>query len=164
MLNKQIIEGKIFTLGDLKKQINVWRLQEQKIVFTNGCFDLLHLGHIDYLMKAADLGDKLIIGLNTDLSVKGLNKGSSRPIQDEHSRAMILAALHFTAAVVFFDTPTPYELIKAIAPDFLVKGADYQPEEIVGYDIVKGRGGEVITLEFLPGFSTSLIEQKIKRV
>ncbi len=134
----------------------------KKIVFTNGCFDLLHRGHIEYLSKAADFGDMLIIGLNTDASVSRI-KGSHRPIQDESSRAHIMAALEFVDLVIYFDEDTPYDLIKIVQPDILVKGADYKAEDIVGYDIVTAKGGQVKTIEFLDGYSTSAIENKIKK-
>jgi rfaE bifunctional protein nucleotidyltransferase chain/domain len=139
----------------------IWKFQGKKIVFTNGCFDILHLGHIYYLSKAKDLGDLLIIGLNTDESVHRI-KGGNRPIQDEISRAMVLASLGFVDFVVFFGEDTPYNLIKITQPDILVKGADYKPEDIVGYDIVKNKGGEIVTIEYLPGYSTTGIEAKIK--
>ncbi|HEX7414852.1 MAG TPA: D-glycero-beta-D-manno-heptose 1-phosphate adenylyltransferase [Bacteroidia bacterium] len=134
----------------------------KKIVFTNGCFDILHQGHIDYLSKARDLGGALIIGLNTDASVKRLNKSPERPINKEYSRALVLAALVLVDAVVLFDEDTPYDLIKAIQPDVLVKGADYKAEDIVGYDIVKAHGGEVTTIELTEGFSTSELINRIK--
>lgn len=154
------IERKIIYQKDLSNLILKWREENQKIVFTNGCFDLLHLGHVDYLAKAKDLGDRLIIGVNTDSSVKRL-KGKNRPLQDENSRLHILAALHSVDAVVLFDEDTPYELIKKIQPDILVKGADYKIENIVGYDIVTSRGGSVKTIEFIEGYSTTNIEQRI---
>lgn len=154
------IEHKIICQKDLNNLILKWREENQKIVFTNGCFDLLHLGHVDYLAKAKDLGDRLIIGVNTDSSVKRL-KGKNRPLQDENSRLHILAALHSVDAVVLFDEDTPYELIKKIQPDILVKGADYKIENIVGYDIVTSRGGSVQTIEFIEGYSTTKIEQRI---
>ena len=154
------IEHKIICEKDLSNLILKWREENQKIVFTNGCFDLLHLGHVDYLAKAKDLGDRLIIGVNTDSSVKRL-KGKNRPLQDENSRLHILAALHSVDAVVLFDEDTPYELIKKIEPDILVKGADYKIENIVGYDIVTSRGGSVKTIEFIEGYSTTKIEQRI---
>lgn len=154
------IESKIICQKDLSNLILKWREENQKIVFTNGCFDLLHLGHVDYLAKAKDLGDRLIIGVNTDSSVKRL-KGKNRPLQDENSRLHILAALHSVDAVVLFDEDTPYELIKKIQPDILVKGADYKIENIVGYDIVTSRGGSVKTIEFIEGYSTTNIEQRI---
>lgn len=154
------IEHKIICEKDLNNLILKWREENKKIVFTNGCFDLLHLGHVDYLAKAKDLGDRLIIGVNTDSSVKRL-KGKNRPLQDENSRLHILAALHSVDAVVLFDEDTPYELIKKIQPDILVKGADYKIENIVGYDIVTSRGGSVKTIEFIEGYSTTNIEQRI---
>lgn len=154
------IKSKILSEDNLNILINEWREKNQKIVFTNGCFDLLHLGHIDYLAKAKDLGDKLIIGVNTDDSVRRL-KGVYRPLQDENSRLHILAALEFVDAVILFNEDTPYELIKKIQPDVLIKGADYKIEDIVGYDIVTSRGGSVKTIEYLEGYSTTSIEQRI---
>ena len=157
-----ILRRKIFsTPADMQHILNIWRFTDQKIVFTNGCFDLLHLGHIDYLAKAADLGNKLVIGLNSDHSTSAL-KGPTRPITDQLSRSTILAALSFVDAVVLFDEPTPIDLIKAVMPDVLVKGADYSVNQIVGADVVLGKGGEVQTIEFLPGYSTSAIESRIK--
>ena len=158
----EIIKRKILTWEQLQSQLMRWRLLSKKIVFTNGCFDLLHLGHVDYLAKAADLGDVLIVGLNSDSSTKGL-KGTHRPINGQEQRSMLLASLHYVSAVVLFDEPTPYDLIKLVQPDVLVKGGDYKAEEIVGYDIVKANKGQVITIGFLPGYSTSLIEEKIKK-
>lgn len=159
---KQIeaINNKIYSLTELEKQVKQWNKENKKIVFTNGCFDIIHQGHIDYLAKARDLGDKLIIGLNTDLSVSSI-KGPTRPIQDEKSRAIILASMQFVDAIVYFSDPTPYELIKTLQPDILVKGADYKPQDIVGYDIVKAKGGEIITLTYLEGYSTTNIITKI---
>lgn len=155
------IQNKIISFDNIQKQVLKWREENKKIVFTNGCFDIIHRGHVDYLSKAKDLGDKLIIGLNTDLSVRNI-KGNTRPIQDEQSRAIILAAMQFVDAIVFFSEPTPYTLIKEIQPDILVKGADYKKEDIIGYDIVSQRGGTVETIEFIEGYSTSNIERKIK--
>lgn len=155
------IENKIIESKDLELFLKAW--QNQKIVFTNGCFDLLHLGHVDYLAKAKDLGDKLIIGVNTDESVKRL-KGEHRPLQDEKSRLHILASLQVVDAVVLFNEDTPYELIKRIQPDVLVKGADYKIENIVGYDVVKEKGGQVCTIEYIDGYSTTAIEQKILKL
>ena len=131
-----------------------------KIVFSNGCFDILHRGHVEYLSKAADLGDVLIIGLNTDASVRRL-KGESRPVNGQESRALLLAALSFVDAVVFFDEDTPYNLINKVQPDVLVKGKDYKPEDVVGYDIVTSKGGKVITIDLVDGFSTTNIINKI---
>jgi rfaE bifunctional protein nucleotidyltransferase chain/domain len=161
-MHLQAISDKIFLRQQLTLWLNTMRFKNEKLVFTNGCFDLLHQGHIDYLAKAADLGTKLIVGVNSDNSVKRLGKGASRPIQNEQSRALLLAALHFTSAITVFDEDTPYQLIELVKPNVLVKGADWKVENIVGYDLVKANGGEVVTIEFLPGFSTTAIEHKIK--
>jgi D-glycero-beta-D-manno-heptose 1-phosphate adenylyltransferase len=160
-MDKQLVlEQKIFNRETLQKALGLWRFTDKKIVFTNGCFDLLHLGHIDYLAKAASMGNVLIVGLNTDASVSKL-KGPHRPLNDENSRLHIMASLFFVNAVILFDEPTPYELIKLVQPDILVKGGDYKVEDIVGYDIVKSKGGETLTIPFVPGYSTSAIERKI---
>lgn len=161
MTHLESILKKIPDPAELDRLIAYWNFKGFRVVFTNGCFDIIHRGHIDYLAKAAGLGHILVVGLNTDASTRRL-KGPSRPINDEQSRAMVLAGLGFVSCVVLFDEETPYNLIKKIQPDILVKGADYKPEEIVGYDVVTAKGGEVTTLEYLPAFSTSLIEQKIK--
>ncbi len=161
MNHLEVIQEKILQGIALERKLAYWRFKNKKTVFTNGCFDILHLGHVDYLSKASDLGDLLIIGLNTDASVKRL-KGNHRPINDEHARAMVLASLQFVHAVVLFDEDTPYELIKLVQPDVLVKGKDYVPEEIVGFDILKQKNGEVITIDLVEGYSTSAIERKIK--
>ena len=158
MSYNQLIRDKIVTATQLRDLL--LGLPDKKVVFTNGCFDLVHQGHIDYLSKARDLGDMLVVGLNTDASVRRL-KGPRRPINDEHSRALLLASMVFVDYVVLFDEDTPYELIRAVQPDVLVKGSDYKPEDIVGYDIVTAKGGKVETLDFLPGFSTTAIECKI---
>ncbi|MBU3926901.1 MAG: D-glycero-beta-D-manno-heptose 1-phosphate adenylyltransferase [Bacteroidetes bacterium] len=162
-MNKtELISNKIMNLETLSKALAVWELRGKKIVFTNGCFDLLHLGHIDYLSKAKDLGGILIVGVNTDNSVVRLNKGENRPITNELSRATIIASLFFVDAVVLFDEETPHELIKIVQPDVLVKGSDYKPEDIVGYDVVMAKKGEIRTIDYLEGYSTTAIEQKIK--
>ncbi len=161
MQKTELINTKIYSVKALKTKLNFWRFKDKKIVFTNGCFDLLHLGHIDYLSKASDFGDILIIGLNTDKSVAKL-KGKGRPITDEKSRAAILASLFFVDAIILFDEETPLNLIETVQPDVLIKGSDYKPEEIIGYDIVKAKGGQIITIDFLPGYSTTSIENKIK--
>ncbi|MBK6966628.1 MAG: D-glycero-beta-D-manno-heptose 1-phosphate adenylyltransferase [Bacteroidales bacterium] len=161
MTRPERLQKKIPEPVELAFLLAYWRFRDYKIVFTNGCFDLIHLGHIDYLAKAADLGDILVIGLNTDASTRRL-KGPTRPINDEHARALVLASMSFVSTVVLFDEDTPYSLIKTIQPDILVKGADYKPEEIVGYDIVTAKGGKVVTIDYLPGYSTSLIEKRIK--
>lgn len=155
------IQSKIYQLEDLKKILGVWRFKDEKIVFTNGCFDLIHLGHVDYLSRAADLGNKLIIGLNTDESVSKL-KGNNRPVKDEQSRATILACFSFVDAVVLFSEKTPLHLIKEIKPDLLVKGGDYEIEKIVGYQEVTANGGEVKVLDFIQGYSSTILEDKIK--
>jgi len=152
---------KIFSLSQLQEQVQQWRDQGSKIVFTNGCFDLLHLGHVDYLEKAKQLGDKLVLGLNTDASISRI-KGPSRPLQDEMSRARIMASLLFIDAVVLFDDDTPLELIKAVQPDILVKGDDYAVTQIVGHEVVTARGGEVKTVPLVKGYSTTNIVNKIK--
>lgn len=162
MSKLEAIKNKILNSGNLENYLSVCRFKSKRIVFTNGVFDLLHLGHIDYLSKAKDLGDILIIGVNTDESAKRLGKGNNRPITDEISRSTIIASLAFVDAVVLFNEDTPYELIKTIQPDILVKGADYKPDEIVGYDVVTAKGGKIETIEFLSGYSTTSIENKIK--
>lgn len=131
------------------------------VVFTNGCFDILHPGHVDYLCKARDLGDVLVLGLNTDASVRRLGKAPDRPINDEHSRALVLAGLACIDLIVLFDEDTPYDLIHLLKPNVLVKGDDYELTKIVGYDIVTGIGGRVVTIPFLQGYSTTGIIQKI---
>jgi rfaE bifunctional protein nucleotidyltransferase chain/domain len=163
MSKLEILATKILDVDQLRRAIAVGNFKNQTVVFTNGCFDILHLGHIEYLSKAADLGDVLVIGVNTDRSVQRI-KGNSRPINDEHSRSMVLAALGFVTAVILFDEETPYELIKTIQPDILVKGKDYTVEEVVGHDIVLAKGGKVVTIELTPGYSTTAIEQKILRL
>ena len=154
------LHSKIITnTVELKRLINIHKFKGEEIVFTNGCFDIIHRGHIEYLAKAANKGNLLIIGLNTDVSVQKL-KGENRPVQDENSRALILSALSFVNYIILFDEDTPYELIKALQPDILVKGADYKATDIVGYDIVTENGGRVETIEFVDGFSTSNILEK----
>ena len=138
------------------------RINGKRIVFTNGCFDILHAGHVDYLSQARDLGDVLVLGLNTDVSVKRQNKGPERPVNHEMARAKVLAGLGCVDAIVLFDEDTPYELIKAVKPDVLVKGDDYKPENIVGFDIVTDSGGKVITIPLLKGFSTTSVLKKLK--
>lgn len=156
------LTSKILDTGSLNAQLKMWRNEDKKIVFTNGCFDILHRGHVEYLAQAADMGDILVVGLNTDASVSRL-KGPLRPVNDEHARAMVLAALRFVDAVVLFEEDTPYELIKTVQPDILVKGTDYKPEDIVGYDIVMARGGEVKTIELVKGYSTTGIIERSNR-
>lgn len=132
-----------------------------RIVFTNGCFDILHAGHVAYLQEAARLGDFLVVAVNSDDSVRRLEKSPARPLQNEYSRSHVMAALGCVGAVVVFDEDTPLEIIREIKPDVLVKGADYTIDKIVGADVVLQDGGEVKTIAFLPGYSTTAIEKKI---
>jgi rfaE bifunctional protein nucleotidyltransferase chain/domain len=157
-------EKKIFEQGsvEFERLLAFWRFKSRKIVFTNGCFDILHRGHIDYLQKASHLGDILVIGLNTDASVRRL-KGDSRPIQDEMARALVLASIQMVDAVVFFGADTPLELIRQVMPQVLVKGGDYHADDIVGAGLVRDNGGEVIVLPYLEGHSTTSIEEFILR-
>jgi rfaE bifunctional protein nucleotidyltransferase chain/domain len=159
--NNQIIKDKFFSsVNDFQTLLDSWKKEKEKIVFTNGCFDIVHLGHVDYLSKAADLGSKLVVGLNSDASTQRL-KGVTRPINQEISRAGILASFFFIDAVILFNEDTPLDLIKYILPNVLVKGADYSIDQIVGAKEVLANGGDVVTIKFLDGYSTSLIEQKI---
>jgi rfaE bifunctional protein nucleotidyltransferase chain/domain len=163
------IEQKIVKLQDLKKRVFRWKFLGKKIVFTNGVFDIVHPGHVDYLHKASLEGDILIVGLNSDASVKTLGKAENRPINTEWARAFVLAGLHSVGSVVVFDNSNPFDLIKDIMPDVLVKGGDYDGREtnkisktyIVGSDIVKQSGGTVKVIPFLDGFSTTSIITKI---
>jgi len=157
----QKIKNKIQDWKTIQQTISEWKISNQKIVFTNGCFDILHYGHIHYLAEARELGDKLVIGLNSFDSVKRL-KGENRPINDDLTRLHILAALECVDAVVIFEEDTPLELIKIVIPDILVKGGDYRPADIVGSDVVLENGGEVKSLAFVKGYSTTSIENKIK--
>jgi len=138
-----------------------WRVENRRVVFTNGCFDLLHLGHVDYLEKARHLGEALVVGLNTDRSVGNLKPG--RPLQDEMARARILASLLFVDAVVLFDEPTPLILIEQLQPDILVKGDDYAISGIVGHETVLQNGGEVLTVPLVAGYSTTRIVERIRQ-
>lgn len=158
-LNK--INSKIFTLEDLKVQVDSWKKSGEKVVFTNGCFDVVHRGHIEVLARTADLGSKLIIGLNSDSSIKDL-KGANRPIINEGSRAILLAALSFVDAIVLFSEDTPINLISTLLPDVLAKGGDYEIETIVGHKVVQKNGGKVILVPFVDGFSSTNIIEKIK--
>lgn len=154
---------KIRNKEEVLDQIRLLQSAGKKIVFSNGCFDILHPGHVDYLSQARDLGDFLVLGLNTDASVRKLNKAPDRPVNNEISRALVLTGLACVDAIVLFEEETPYELIKFLQPDVLVKGDDYRPEQIVGYDIVKAKGGEVKTIPFLKGYSTTALIEKIKK-
>ncbi|MEA3425373.1 MAG: D-glycero-beta-D-manno-heptose 1-phosphate adenylyltransferase [Bacteroidota bacterium] len=155
------IEKKIFTLPQLQAQIASWRVTHKTIAFTNGCFDILHEGHIASLSQAAAEADYLVVGVNSDNSTKRL-KGPDRPVNNEHSRALMLASLSIVDAVVIFEEDTPLQLITAILPDVLVKGGDYTLEQIVGAKEVMANGGRVVINPILPGFSTTSIIQQIK--
>ena len=155
------INNKIFDLQLLMKKIEKWRSENKKIVFTNGCFDLIHLGHIEILARSADYGDKLIIGVNSDLSIKKL-KGENRPIIEESSRIKQLSALEFVDAVVIFDEDTPIKLIESIKPNVITKGGDYTAKNIVGNEVVSQKNGEVVIIPLTQGFSTTSILNKIK--
>jgi len=154
------ITSKIQTETQLLSTLAQWRIAGEKIVFTNGCFDLLHFGHLHYLAEARDLGDRLIVGLNSGNSVRRL-KGPTRPINDELTRTHMLAALGMVDSVVLFEEDTPLKLIQLVQPDILVKGGDWKPEQIVGSDLVLAKGGQVLSLPFVTGYSTTNIEQKI---
>jgi D-beta-D-heptose 7-phosphate kinase/D-beta-D-heptose 1-phosphate adenosyltransferase len=133
-----------------------------RLVFTNGVFDLIHPGHVELLEAARSEGDALVVGLNTDASVRRLGKGSDRPVNSEAARARVLAGLAAVDCVVLFDEDTPYELIKALEPDVLVKGADYSKDRIVGADLVEARGGRVVRVELVPGHSTTRIVERLR--
>ena len=161
MSNLKKINNKLFLLKDLKTKLSIWRENGEKIIFTNGCFDIIHKGHIQVLANAADLGDRLIIGLNSDISVQKL-KGLNRPIVEEDARAFLLASLNFVDAVVLFSEETPINLITTLKPNILAKGGDYAISSIVGYKEVKEYNGEVIIVPFVDGFSSTSIIEKIK--
>ncbi|HEX7585875.1 MAG TPA: D-glycero-beta-D-manno-heptose 1-phosphate adenylyltransferase [Prolixibacteraceae bacterium] len=162
MTPTEIIRSKIFENAQtFSSVLSIWKQAGETVVFTNGCFDLVHRGHIDSLAKAAAFGDRLVVGLNSDVSVK-LLKGENRPLIDQQSRAVLLASLLMVDAVILFDEEKPYELIKSILPDVLVKGTEYQVEEIAGFDIVLASGGRVERIELTEGFSTTDLIQKIK--
>jgi len=154
-------QQKILNKDNLKKKVLEWQSNGERIVFSNGCFDILHVGHVDYLEKARNLGDRLVMGLNTDASVSRI-KGPERPIVPEFSRSRVMASLASVDAVCFFDDETPLELISFLKPDILVKGDDYSIETIIGSDVVIANGGEVKTIPLVEGFSTSNIVNKIK--
>lgn len=155
-------DRRILDLVGLRRLVNIWRMKGDRIVFTNGCFDILHRGHVQYLREAAALGDRLIIGLNSDTSVIRQGKGPDRPINDQESRATVLAAIRGVDAVTIFDQDTPLELITAVRPDVLVKGGDWKPEQIVGGQLVLGYGGEVRSLQLVEGFSTTALIGRMK--
>ena len=158
-LNK--LKAKIFNINDLSQIIKEWRLNGDKVIFTNGCFDLIHLGHLEILARSADLGDKLIVGINSDMSIKKI-KGNSRPIIEEDSRAKQLAAIEFVDAVILFNEDTPYDLINVLKPDVLTKGGDYKKNDIVGNQLINKEQGEVVIIPLTQGYSTTSILEKIK--
>lgn len=170
MTRLEYVQKKIHSVESLKMLIQTWRLKGEKIAFTNGCFDILHQGHVTYLAQSAGYANRLIVGLNTDASVKRQGKGDNRPVNAEDSRLLVLASLGFVDAVVLFDSDTPFDLIKELQPDVLLKGADYNPEQtdssqkdyIVGSDIVRENGGEVIAVPLVEGFSTTSIIKKMQ--
>ncbi|GGI28279.1 D-glycero-beta-D-manno-heptose 1-phosphate adenylyltransferase [Pedobacter mendelii] len=155
-----LAKEKVFSFDEIGTKAKVWKSEGQKIVFTNGVFDLLHIGHLSYLMKAASLGTKLIIGVNSDASVKKL-KGESRPVNAEYSRLLMLASLFYVSGVVVFSEETPLELIKRVKPNILVKGADYSIAAIVGSNEVLADGGKVQTIEFVDGYSSTKLIARI---
>jgi rfaE bifunctional protein nucleotidyltransferase chain/domain len=155
--------NKILSLTDAVMKVGEWKARGEKTVFSNGCFDIIHAGHVDYLEKAKQKGDHLIVGLNTDHSVSRI-KGENRPIVDEVSRSRVLAALEFVDAVVLFNEDTPFDLITALRPDILVKGKDYEIKNIVGADFVMQNGGKVETIELTEGLSTTIVVNKIKNL
>ena len=164
------LKSRIVSLEEAVRKIGIWRMKDETIVFTNGCFDILHKGHVTYLAKAADLGNRLVVGINSDTSVRRQGKGEERPINPEEARQTLLAALTFVDLVVLFDGDTPEELINALIPDILVKGADYAPNEtdktskkyIVGSEFVRAHGGKVAVIDLEEGFSTTGIVKKLK--
>jgi D-glycero-beta-D-manno-heptose 1-phosphate adenylyltransferase len=164
------LQNKIVSPEEAKRRIASWQLKGEKVVFTNGCFDILHKGHVTYLAQAAQEGDRLVIGLNTDASVRAQGKGEERPVNKEDARAIVLAALGFVDLVVLFGEDTPFELIRSLEPDVLAKGADYDPMEtnpesrkyIVGSDLVLQKGGKVIAIPLVDGYSTTSIVKKLK--
>jgi|TARA_B110000459_G_scaffold56924_1_gene63936 rfaE bifunctional protein nucleotidyltransferase chain/domain len=162
MSHLKTLKSKIYNLDSLNSQVKIWKMADNKVVFTNGCFDVVHRGHIEVLARTADLGDKLIIGLNSDKSIQKL-KGESRPIINEQSRAILLAALSFVDAIILFSEDTPLKLISGLLPDVLAKGGDYKIETIVGHEIVQQNGGKVKLVPFLDGFSSTTIIDKIKK-
>lgn len=161
MHNKlEFIQNKIYKLSELKLIVNQWKMLSKKVVFTNGCFDIIHRGHNTYLLEAAELGNKLIVAVNSDESVRKL-KGSNRPIVDEYSRALNLASHTYIDAVIIFDEDTPLNLINVLQPDVLIKGGDYTLETIVGAKEVLSYGGQVEIIPFLEGYSTTNVIEKI---
>lgn len=156
------MEQKIKARGALTRAVSKLRSEKKRVVFTNGCFDILHAGHVAYLRKARKLGDALVVALNSDSSVRAI-KGKARPINKEADRALVLSALYFVDYVTIFADPTPERLIKALKPDILVKGADWKAKHIVGADFVKSYGGKVVRIPFVKGYSTTSVLKEIGR-
>jgi len=159
----QWILNKIVTKDTLIHRVNGWRALGKKIVFTNGVFDILHYGHLDYLARAASLGNVLVIGVNTDASVKRL-KGEERPLNTQDNRAFQLASLVFVDAVILFEEDTPAALIESVRPHYLVKGGDYTPDKIAGAEFVMANGGQVEVIPFVEGYSTTSLIERIKKL
>lgn len=171
MKSLEALLNKIGTLQEVAKQVDKWKMAGEKVVLTNGCFDILHVGHVTYLTRAAELGTKLVVALNTDASVKRQGKGDDRPVNPESARLQVMAGLGAVDAVLLFDDDTPLRLIEQIQPDVLVKGADYDADEedssskkyIVGREAVIGNGGKVATIDLVPGFSTTALLEKVRK-
>jgi rfaE bifunctional protein nucleotidyltransferase chain/domain len=168
MTRFEYIKDKLVSQEEARRRIVAWKLKGEKVCFTNGCFDILHLGHIHYLAASAEFGNRLIVAVNSDDSVKKLNKADNRPINTEEARMLLIAALGFVDLVLVFNEQTPLDLIKYLQPDILIKGSDYDEAEndslnskyIVGSKEVISYGGSVSTVDFLTGYSTTLILQK----
>lgn len=171
MTRLEHLSNKIVSLEEAKRRMNIWRLAGLKVTFTNGCFDILHKGHVTYLTQAAELGNRLVVGLNTDASVRRQGKSPERPINDEAARATVLASLSAVDLVVLFDEDTPLELIEALQPNIVAKGSDYDAQErditskkyIVGAHLMDKTGGQVVAIPLVEGFSTTNIISKIKK-
>ncbi len=161
-LSVPAVDKRIMDLVNVQRMANIWRMKGDRIVFTNGCFDILHRGHVEYLEEAASLGDRLVVGLNSDESVRRQGKGPDRPLNDQDSRAKVLSALRHVDAVVIFEQDTPIELIQALGPDVLVKGGDWSEERIVGAEYVRSYGGDVRSLKLVEGFSTTALIEKVR--
>lgn len=159
----ELVERRIMGREELRRQAVIWHFFKKKVVFTNGCFDLLHAGHWHLLCTARSLGDALVVAINSDESVRRL-KGKGRPLLDEKTRARLLASMVFVDAVTIFDEDTPLEVIKIVQPDILVKGADWQESEIVGTDVVRARGGEVVRIPLVEGYSTTALIEKARNI
>jgi len=158
-LNK--LQSKIYTLDQLIDKVSNWKDQNKKTVFTNGCFDLIHLGHVEVLARSSDLGDRLIVAINSDESIIKI-KGKNRPIIEEESRVKQIAALDFVDAVILFNQDTPINIISSITPNVITKGGDYKISDVVGYEIVQKNNGEVVIIPLTQGYSTTSILDKIK--